>query len=86
MPRVMALANPVSVPYLRYNNYGGSIGGPILKKKMFFYFNFDKLGHYRCKHWISNSPDSGRTSRRFYRSAGDHDPTTQVVRRRQVVL
>ncbi len=35
--------NPVTVPFLRYNNYGGSIGGPILKKRMFFYFNFDKL-------------------------------------------
>lgn len=28
---------------LRYNNFGGSIGGPILKRKMFFYFNFDKI-------------------------------------------
>ena len=29
--------------YLRYNNFGGSIGGPILKRKLFFYFNFDKI-------------------------------------------
>ena len=28
--------------YLRYDNFGGSIGGPILKQKLFFYFNFDK--------------------------------------------
>jgi hypothetical protein len=28
---------------LRYNNFGGSIGGPILRKKAFFYFNFDKI-------------------------------------------
>jgi Carboxypeptidase regulatory-like domain len=35
--------NQVSVNFLRYNNYGGSIGGPILKKKMFFYFNYDKI-------------------------------------------
>ncbi len=31
------------VPVLHYNNFGGSIGGPILKKKMFFYFNYDKI-------------------------------------------
>jgi hypothetical protein len=31
------------VPILHYNNFGGSIGGPILKKKMFFYFNYDKI-------------------------------------------
>ncbi len=30
------------IPILHYNNFGGSIGGPILKKKMFFYFNYDK--------------------------------------------
>ncbi len=31
------------IPVLHYNNYGGSIGGPIIKNKMFFYFNFDKI-------------------------------------------
>jgi len=30
-----------SKTYLRYNNFGGSIGGPILKQKLFFYFNYD---------------------------------------------
>ena len=54
---------PVTVPYLRYNNYGGSIGGPILKKKMFFYFNFEKLDQSRFKQWIPYRPDSGRTGR-----------------------
>jgi hypothetical protein len=32
-----------TVPVLHYNNFGGSIGGPILKRKMFFYFNYDKI-------------------------------------------
>lgn len=32
-----------SVPNLRYNNFGGSIGGPILRNKMFFYYNVDRL-------------------------------------------
>jgi hypothetical protein len=32
-----------SVPMERWNNWGGSIGGPILKNKMFFYFNGDRL-------------------------------------------
>lgn len=30
-------------PYLRYHNFGGSIGGPVLKDKAFFYFNADKI-------------------------------------------
>jgi hypothetical protein len=33
------------VPIQHYNNFGGSIGGPILKKKMFFYFNYDKINN-----------------------------------------
>ena len=31
-----------AAPFLRYNNFGGSVGGPILRNKMFFYFNYDK--------------------------------------------
>ena len=29
--------------YFRYNNFGGSVGGPILRDKLFFYFNVDKI-------------------------------------------
>lgn len=31
------------VPYLRYDQFGGSIGGPIIKKKFFFFFNVDRI-------------------------------------------
>lgn len=30
-----------TVGRLRYHNYGGSVGGPILKNRMFFYFNYE---------------------------------------------
>jgi hypothetical protein len=33
----------IGAPKLRYDNFGGSVGGPILKNKMFFYFNMDKI-------------------------------------------
>jgi hypothetical protein len=29
----------------RYNNYGGAVSGPIVKNKMFFYFNVDRIAH-----------------------------------------
>jgi hypothetical protein len=31
-----------TVPYQRFNNFGGTISGPILKNKLFFFFNADK--------------------------------------------
>jgi len=31
-----------TVPFERFDNFGGSVGGPILKNKLFFFFNIDK--------------------------------------------
>ncbi len=28
---------------VRYNYFGGSLGGPIMKNKMFFYYNYQQL-------------------------------------------
>jgi len=33
----------VPIPELRRNNYGGTIGGPIIKNKTFFFFDYDGL-------------------------------------------
>jgi Carboxypeptidase regulatory-like domain len=46
------IANPAhQVPYLRYDQYGGSIGGPIIKNKFFFYFDVDRI--------VNNSASNG---------------------------
>jgi len=46
------IPNPAfQVPYLRYDQYGGSVGGPIIKKKLFFFFDVDRI--------INNSASSG---------------------------
>lgn len=37
------LLAPQDVGYIRYNEWGGSIGGPIIKNKLFFYFVRDKI-------------------------------------------
>ena len=30
------------LPPLKFNHFGGSVGGPILRKRLFFYFNYDQ--------------------------------------------
>jgi len=46
------IANPAyQVPYLRYDQFGASLGGPIIKKKFFFFFDIDRI--------INNSSSSG---------------------------
>jgi hypothetical protein len=36
-------STPQPKPFLRDDNYGGAFGGPIVKNKLFFYFNIDRI-------------------------------------------
>lgn len=64
----------------RYNNFGFSVGGPIWKNKVFFYFNYDKtinpgtasLGH-------ESVPTSALLNGDFTGFPTIYDPTTQTV-------
>jgi Carboxypeptidase regulatory-like domain len=71
--------SPVTVPFLRYNNYGGSIGGPIIKKKMFFYFNFEKLDTSGSSNGFLTVPTAAELAGDFTGQPTIYDPTTQVV-------
>ncbi|HEX4308958.1 MAG TPA: carboxypeptidase-like regulatory domain-containing protein, partial [Acidobacteriaceae bacterium] len=37
-----AFGTPYTIAPLRYNNFGFAVGGPVLRHKMFFYFDYDK--------------------------------------------
>ncbi len=41
---------------VRFNNFGGSIGGPVLKDKAFFYFNYDQINNNSDVNGFSTVP------------------------------
>jgi hypothetical protein len=43
IPNSSGGVTPQQAGYLRYDEYGGSVGGPIIKNKFFFFFNVDKI-------------------------------------------
>ncbi len=43
IPNSAGVITPQQAPFFRYDEYGGSIGGPILKNKLFFFFVYDKI-------------------------------------------
>lgn len=70
------------VPVLHFNNFGGSVGGPILKHKMFFYFNYDRtINHGGASTGFSTEPTQAMMNGDFSGPGFPtlYDPTTQVV-------
>ena len=69
-----------TVPFLRYNQFGGSIGGPVLKKKMFFYFNYDQIvDHGTYGNTTSSVPTADVMNGNFSGERTIYDPTTQTI-------
>jgi len=71
-------------PELRYNNFGFSVGGPVLRNKMFFYFNFDKT----INNTVNLHTETLPVGQNAAMASGDftapgmrtiYDPTTQTI-------
>ena len=67
------------IPFLRFNNFGFSLGGPILKKKMFFFFDYDQIVDHGNNSGTSNVPTTGMMGGDFTGMNLLYDPTTQVM-------
>jgi hypothetical protein len=70
------------VPVLRYNNFGFAVGGPILRHKMFFYFDFDKTINNGGASTKFNTMPSDALKNGDFTGTGLptlYDPTTQTT-------
>jgi len=74
------------VPVLRYNNYGVGVGGPIFKKKLFFYFDYDKTDDFGgAANGFVTVPTAAMRAGDFTGQPTIYDPTTQTIDAKGVV-
>lgn len=67
------------IPYLRYNDFGGSVGGPIKRKKMFFYFLYDQIVDHGNSTAYNSIPTTAVLGGDFTGLQTIYDPTTQTI-------
>jgi len=69
-------ATPQRKPFLRYHDFGGSVGGPIVKDKLFFYFNVDKIINHGTSTGTNTVPTLAMRSGDFTGLPTIYDPST----------
>jgi hypothetical protein len=65
-----------SVPVERYNLFGANLGGPILKNKMFFFFDYSGLRNYSHRVFTGRVPTPAERAGDFTGQAPIYDPST----------
>ncbi len=70
-----------TIPVLHFNNFGGAVGGPIIKHKAFFFFDYDRtIDHGGASTGFSTEPTSAMMGGDFTGMPTIYDPTTQVLK------
>jgi hypothetical protein len=64
------------VPYLRYDQFGASVGGPILKNKLFFYFDIDRIVNNSASNGFVTVPTAAMLQGDFTGMQPIYDPLT----------
>jgi hypothetical protein len=70
-----------AIPFIRYNDFGFSVGGPVVKNKMFFFFAYDQVvNHGNSTSNPANSvPTTAVMAGNFTGMQTIYDPTTQTI-------
>ncbi|MGA9543671.1 MAG: carboxypeptidase-like regulatory domain-containing protein, partial [Candidatus Sulfotelmatobacter sp.] len=64
------------VPYLRYHQFGASVGGPILKNKFFFFFDIDRIVNNSASNGFVTVPTAAMLQGDFTGMQPIYDPLT----------
>ena len=75
------------VPVLHFNNFGGAVGGPVFRNKVFFFFDYDRtINHGGASTGFSTEPTAAMMKGDFTGTDSNgapfptlYDPTTQTV-------
>jgi hypothetical protein len=71
------IPNPASqVPYLRYDQFGASVGGPIIKNKLFFFFDIDRIVNNSASNGFVTVPTAAMLQGDFTGMQPIYDPLT----------
>jgi Carboxypeptidase regulatory-like domain len=68
-----------TIPFIRYNDFGFSFGGPVVKNKMFFFFAYDQVVDHGNSHNTNSVPTTAIMGGDFTGMQNIFDPTTQVM-------
>lgn len=65
-----------SAPYTRFHNFGGSVSGPVVHDKAFFYFNYDQVINLSASTGTITVPTVAMRNGDFSGLAPIYDPST----------
>lgn len=77
-----SFGHKAKVPVLHYNNFGFNVSGPVLRHKMFFFFDYDKtINKGGASNGFITVPDPAVRSGNFSATGIPdlYDPTTQTI-------
>jgi hypothetical protein len=65
-----------TAPYSRFHNFGGSVSGPVIHDKAFFYFNYDQVINLSASVGFNSVPTLAMRAGNFSALAPIYDPKT----------